>query len=75
MTRRLVAALCCAAVAALSGSVPAAATATGAGSGVFPTLRRDLVAHCDFEHPNGASRVRDGLRQSLCMINSYLRGT
>lgn len=49
MTRRQVAALCCAALAALSGSVPAAATATGAGSGVFPTLRRDLVAHYSWQ--------------------------
>jgi len=52
--RRTVVALCCAALAALSGSVPAAASAAGTGSGVFPSLARDLMAYYDFEHPAGA---------------------
>jgi hypothetical protein len=76
MMRRLVAALCCASLAALSGSVPAAATATGAGSGVFPTLRRDLVAHYDFEHPKGATerdRGRSGTDISLLNGASRVR--
>ncbi|MFL6127146.1 LamG-like jellyroll fold domain-containing protein [Actinophytocola sp.] len=55
--RRLVIALCCVTLAALSGTVPASATA-GAGhhrtGGVFPSLRRDLVAYYDFEHTRGA---------------------
>jgi hypothetical protein len=79
--RRLVVALGCASLVALSlsGTTPAAA-ATGA---VFPTLHRNLVAHYDFEHPagaverdqgrsgtdivlrNGAPRVRDGFRHAL----------
>jgi concanavalin A-like lectin/glucanase superfamily protein len=74
MTRRLVAALCCVVLAALSGSVPAAATAVGTGSGVFPTLRRDLVAHYDFEHPNGATeRDRGRSGTDIALLNGAAR--
>jgi hypothetical protein len=58
--RRLVIALGCVVLAALSGTVPA--SATGAGhhrtGGVLPSLKRDLVAYYDFEHVSG-SVVRD----------------
>lgn len=66
--RRLVAALCCASLAALSGAVPASATGVGTAPGVFPTLHRDLVAYYDFEHPEGATerdRGRSGTDISL----------
>ena len=55
--RRLVIALCCVTLAALSGTVPASADTAGAGhhrpGGVFPTLKRDMVAYYDFDHPTG----------------------
>lgn len=54
--RRLLVALCCVSIAALSGAVPASADA-GAGNrpgGVFPPLKRDVVAYYDFEHTNGS---------------------
>jgi hypothetical protein len=56
--RRLVVALGCVSLVALSGTVPASATA-GAGHrpGVFPTLAGNLVAHYDFEHPAAAGAV------------------
>ena len=60
--RRLVIALFCVSLAALSGAVPASASA-GAGhhrpGGVFPPLKRDLVVYYDFEHPasGGADRT------------------
>ncbi|HYQ69724.1 LamG-like jellyroll fold domain-containing protein [Actinophytocola sp.] len=70
--RRLVIALGCAVLAALSGTVPV--SATGAGhhrpGGVLPSLRRDLVAYYDFEHVSG-SVVRDQGRShtNISLIN------
>jgi Concanavalin A-like lectin/glucanases superfamily len=43
-------ALLCASAAVLAGPVPAGATPAGTGP-VFPTLKRNLVAYYDFEHP------------------------
>jgi hypothetical protein len=60
--RRLVIALCCAALAALSGTTPAPAT-TGAGhgpGGVYPPLKRNLVAYYDFEHTVGSVEKDQG---------------
>lgn len=51
--RRIVAAaLVCASFTVLSGQGFAGASVpAGPGSGVFPSLKQDLVAHYDFEHP------------------------
>jgi Concanavalin A-like lectin/glucanases superfamily len=69
--RRLVIALCCVTLAALSGTVPA--SATGAGhhrpGGVFPLLQRDLVAHYDFEHPGDKGAVERDQGRSHTNIN------
>jgi len=77
--RRLVIALFCVSLAALSGVVPASASA-GAGhhrpGGVFPPLKRDLVVYYDFEHPaSGGAIERDQgrSRTNLDMINGAPR--
>ncbi len=60
--RRLTIAIGCAVLVALSGAVPASATA-GAGhrsGGVFPTLTRDVVAYYDFEHALGTVEQDQG---------------
>jgi hypothetical protein len=74
--RRLVATACAVSLAMLSGSVPAVASAAGTGSGVFPTLARNLVAYYDFEHPAGAverDRGRSGTDISLLNGASRVR--
>lgn len=60
--RRLVVALFCVVLAALSWTVPASAAA-GAGhgpGGVFPPLKRNLVSYYDFEHTRGAVEEDQG---------------
>ena len=70
MTRRAVAVatMLCAALA-----VPAPATAAPAGNGVFPSLRPNLVAYYDFEHPaNGdpaVERDRGRSRTDIALVN------
>jgi hypothetical protein len=74
--RRLVIALCCVTLAALSGVVPASASAgAGHSGGVFPTHKRDLMVHYDFEHPRGAAVERDQGRSGtdLQLINGAPR--
>jgi hypothetical protein len=70
--RRLVIALCCVTLAALSGVVPASASA-GAGhrpGGVFPTLKRDLVSYYDFEHTvRGVERDQGRSGTDISLIN------
>ncbi|WP_243866470.1 LamG domain-containing protein [Actinophytocola oryzae] len=74
--RRLVIALCCATLAALSGTVPA--SATGAGhrlGGVFPPLKQNLVAYYDFEHPatGGVERDQGRSHTDINLINGAPR--
>ena len=60
--RRLTIAIGCAVLVALSGAVPASATA-GAGhrsGGVFPAVARDVVAYYDFEHALGTVEQDQG---------------
>jgi hypothetical protein len=73
--RRLVIALCCVTLAALSGTAPASATGAGGRPGVFPTLKQDLMVHYDFEHPRGAAVERDQgkSRTDLQLINGAPR--
>jgi hypothetical protein len=76
--RRLVVALCCVTLAALSGTVPASASA-GAGhgpGGVFPPLKRDLVAYYDFEHPasrGAVERDQGRSRTNIELVNGAPR--
>jgi hypothetical protein len=75
--RRLLIALCCVTLAALSGTVPASASA-GTGhrqGGVLPNLKRDLMVYYDFEHPRGAGVERDQgrSRTDLQLINGAPR--
>lgn len=61
--KKLAVALLCVAVAALSGTVPASASAGAGhrdGGGVFPPLKRDLVSYYDFEHTRGAVEQDQG---------------
>jgi hypothetical protein len=74
--RRLVVALFCVSLAALSGAVPASATGAGNRPGVFPPLKRDLIAYYDFEHPaSGGAVERDQgrSRTNIDLINGAPR--
>jgi hypothetical protein len=74
--RRLVIALACASLAAMSGTVPATATEAGNRPGVFPTLKRDLMVYYDFDHPaSGGAVERDQGRSgtNLDLINGAPR--